>query len=509
MADFHSDFLDAYFKGAALGQENRNRQQLQAQFNARQAQEAAETQQRFAMEQQTQANAKAYQDAMVAQGKQRMDWEQANKLRDDARAFELAQGQYVPTPQAKTVDVGNVAPMAPQQAPSTAPVGPQVPSDVQAQNLPIANRDAGQTLFNTQSQISPQAQLQDQGFRASQAYDAPQGMTAVLPTQEAARAQALAASQAGFVDTPADIQAMGFGPKMDPKILQGIREKQIESGKASPAQDTHDFMQTISQLQQTEGLPPNALTDIGQLRTAIENSKLPADQKAKAVAYLATKTTPESTATVNILRAAAFGATKEYQGFGPDGNLTYANANRINSGIPFTPAGPCVPAMQQAVRFDNLANNISSMRDSVNKMGDLSPQATLMLAYAKKQSDPTSTLQTFAQSEAMQHLDANQQEFIRNLAVLSEDAQALSKQAGAQGVGQDMRERVQALLPTGTVSKDYSLKQLDALEKVVSTLKGGVPGTAATPSGKPTTTNKRVQWTKDANGNPIPAGAGQ
>jgi len=183
----------------------------------------------------------------------------------------------------------------------------------------------------------------------------------------------------------------------------------------------------------------------------------------------------------------------------------FGNPAEVNANPNAVPEAAGERILTLNARYGNLHQNLDSMEKAVKTMGDISATTRAQLAYAMKGHDPNDALQTFAQGEAVAHLPEAQREYIQSLAVLSDDIQYIARVPGL-GAGMDLREKLNALVPSLVTDSKYAQGQLTKLRALVSNLQQGIPTLGQQPKANSTSSPAPSNTTIlrfDANGNPV------
>lgn len=257
-------------------------------------------------------------------------------------------------------------------------------------------------------------------------------------------------------------------------------EKVKGENKPEPAAAAKQEFQGIVTKVASEGnLPPNAMTDVKALTSAIDSSQtLTPEEKSRAKSYLAANTTPAATGTNMVLRMEGLAGSREYPVINKQtGQMEYRSATDINNnkGL-YAPAGPGATAMTKEAVFQDLHYNINTARKALQNVEELDAPTRAALSYMLRESDPKSAVTTFLTGQVGQAMTPAQQELVQSLAQLAENAMSLRSIAGMGQGAQDLRDAIRSTIPSGkTPTKPYGLAQLDKFENVVSRLEKGVP----------------------------------
>ena len=159
------------------------------------------------------------------------------------------------------------------------------------------------------------------------------------------------------------------------------------------------------------------------------------------------------------------------------------NSNDINAGNKsepgrYQPAGTATAALSKTALIEDIRGNLAQVRQSLQnpKMPEFDAGTRAKMALALRSRDPGSAVQALVTGEAGKSLTPEQQEYLINQSLLTENAMAMRSVLGAGQGSDDLRSAVTATIPgITTFSKAYALKQADGFEKVLNRLEAGIP----------------------------------
>jgi hypothetical protein len=170
---------------------------------------------------------------------------------------------------------------------------------------------------------------------------------------------------------------------------------------------------------------------------------------------------------------------------------TPAEIKQMNSGDGSNapvPAAQGTQAMNKEALIEDIRGGSRQVRESLNSMGDADmnfPNRAL-IAGALKSRDPRGAVSALIAGELKGSLNDKQQDYLINVANLSENAMAMRSVLGAGQGSEDLRQAILATIPSGqTPTKEYGLKQLDTFEKTLTRLERGVPNVPLRDNGAP------------------------
>lgn len=166
----------------------------------------------------------------------------------------------------------------------------------------------------------------------------------------------------------------------------------------------------------------------------------------------------------------------------------------------FMPTGPASKAMAQENLMEDLQGVSANVRKSIGALKEDFPASMkIKIATAMRMDDP-GILGSLISSGALGALTDDQQDFLVGVQQLKENALAMRSVLGAGQGSDDVRNAIQATLPT-LLSPDrkYALKQLDAYDATVARLHRGVPNVplnnmGSPNSGAPPAGSKVIKW---------------
>lgn len=184
-------------------------------------------------------------------------------------------------------------------------------------------------------------------------------------------------------------------------------------------------------------------------------------------------------------RAAGFGDIRQYPVIDTkNGNtLQYLNANDINVANKKEP-GRYVPqsggaqALSKESLIEDIRGNIQNTRDSIKKLGTdfLPPKAKAAIAFALTDRNPRSSISALMTGGTLDSLTPQQQDYVQNVAQLTENAMAMRGVLGAGQGSEDLRNAIRSTIPGATTpNSQFALGQLDKFESVLNRLLRGVP----------------------------------
>jgi hypothetical protein len=127
--------------------------------------------------------------------------------------------------------------------------------------------------------------------------------------------------------------------------------------------------------------------------------------------------------------------------------------------------------------IEDIRGNINQNREAIQNLDtEFNPSFKSKLAFALKQTDPSSAISKVLASESTEAMSEKQLDFLNSLNFLVENAMAMRSVLGAGQGSDELRDAIVKTLP-GVMSpnKDYAMKQLDLFEKTLDRLKKGVP----------------------------------
>jgi hypothetical protein len=274
------------------------------------------------------------------------------------------------------------------------------------------------------------------------------------------------------------------------KAQQAANAERVKATAAAKAPGTEGDLQgalsTISN-ESVNGKPligPGTLTDMDKTLAAIRASRMLTDeQKGRAIGYLGSKTTPESSVTAGVLRMMALSQTRPVQVLdSKNGNapvtINMDDLNRANLQEPgrFISAGAGVPALNKEALLSDIRGGAQQVRDSLTKMPDFNMADKAKIALALRSRDPRGTVGALISGGALSSMNPDQQEYLVNVTNLVENAMAMRSVLGAGQGSDDLRDAIKAVIPgPATPNKAYALKQLDVFGKTLDRLERGVP----------------------------------
>lgn len=257
-----------------------------------------------------------------------------------------------------------------------------------------------------------------------------------------------------------------------------ILTSQVKPDPAAKPKDT--FMATMAKVAGEGGLGPNEMADVGKLTAAIKKSTIISpEERNSALAYLAANTTPASAQQSGVVRATIMAGAREYPVINKQsGELEMRNASEINASPGnFAPAGAEAGAMAKRAVFDDLHFNIDTARKAITGLASLDVKTRGQLAYALRDTDPKSAVQSFLTGAIGSKMTPEQREAVQSIQILHENAMSLRSVAGMGQGSDELRRAIWATLPSAkSVDKNYMLSQINKFEEVVKRLEGGVPG---------------------------------
>lgn len=258
--------------------------------------------------------------------------------------------------------------------------------------------------------------------------------------------------------TAAAIKA-GNDPSQDPTV-QAIQTV-IDGGKATPkptgVENDNRYLDILSR--QAQGQPISAA------------------DAAFAKSYAKMKTLG-ATAGATI-RVEGMNQSRQYPVIDTQNNnqLVMVNASDLNANPGrYAPAGQGAQALSKTALIEDIRGNVQAVRQSLQNMPEFSPTMRAQIAVALKSRDPRSAISSLVGSEAAKTMTPQQQDYLINTALLTENAMAMRSVLGAGQGSEDLRSAITATIPGPTTpTKGYASKQLDAFEQVLDRLERGVP----------------------------------
>jgi hypothetical protein len=207
----------------------------------------------------------------------------------------------------------------------------------------------------------------------------------------------------------------------------------------------------------------------------------------------------------SIARMKEMGKIRYYNVIDTETNaMTAANSSQLADMVSAKP-GKIILATQDGTKMmakgasiDDIQTNINFTRDAITGLDNLDARTRMKLAISLRETDPSSSISTFLQSEAGQALDESQQKAVIALKSMAENIMVMRAVQGVTGAGSDMvRQAMLDMIPSGkTPSKGYADKQFNILQRTLDQVKKGIPTVGA---------QKRVEPTTpvDQNANPV------
>jgi hypothetical protein len=281
------------------------------------------------------------------------------------------------------------------------------------------------------------------------------------------------------------LRKMAIGHKAAQEEL--LKQAQTGEAQAKGAQAGAEAQKTgmETQFMQTTGGLTGPMADA--LYRAIQVKKnlgqpLSAQEQAQAAAYEKQKLlVPTTTAAI---RVEGMGQLREYPVLNTQtGQLEYRSANDINAANKlkagtYAPAGEGTKAMSKTALIEDIRGNLQQVRDSLNnpKMPEFTADQRAEIAIALGGREPSGALQAAFRGGVLGSLSPEQQEYLVNMAQLTENAMAMRSVLGAGQGSEDMRSAIKATLPgPRTPTKVYALNQLQKFEAVLNRLERGIP----------------------------------
>ena len=275
------------------------------------------------------------------------------------------------------------------------------------------------------------------------------------------------------------------------KAQQAANAERVKATAAAKAPGSEgDLQGALSKIWNEPGpggkplIGPDTLTSMDKTLGAIRSSKvLTDDEKGRAIGFLGSKTTPESSTTAGILRMMALSQTRPVQMLdSKNGNapvtINMDDLNRANTQEPgrFISAGAGVPALNKEALLSDIRGGTQQVRDSLTKMPDFNMADKAKIALALRSRDPHGAVGALISGGALASMNPDQQDYLVNVTNLVENAMAMRSVLGAGQGSDDLRDAIKAVIPgPATPNKAYALKQLDVFEKTLGRLERGVP----------------------------------
>jgi len=148
----------------------------------------------------------------------------------------------------------------------------------------------------------------------------------------------------------------------------------------------------------------------------------------------------------------------------------------------YAPTGVAEKAMTKTALIEDIRGNLSNTRQSLSNVEGFDEKSRLQIYKAMNSADPSSALSNLVSGKFGKSLTDNQQQYLVDMSLLTENAMAMRSVLGAGQGSDDMRKAIKATIPSaGTFSKSYANKQLNSFESVLNRLERGVPNVPIRP----------------------------
>lgn len=176
-------------------------------------------------------------------------------------------------------------------------------------------------------------------------------------------------------------------------------------------------------------------------------------------------------------RAQAFNAYRPVQVINPQtGDLEYQYAqDAIGSGA--SPAGAGMTAGSRQAQFSEIKTASQSLRSAIQNLDrDFTPDQRAKLTYAMSLPSEGLVHNMASAMLGTEQLTEKQKDFVIWATQMQERALSLRNIAGMGQGAEDLRQAIRATLPgIRSADKGYALKQLDAFDQQVNSLRPGIP----------------------------------
>jgi hypothetical protein len=166
----------------------------------------------------------------------------------------------------------------------------------------------------------------------------------------------------------------------------------------------------------------------------------------------------------------------------------------------FMPATAGQKVINQKTFISDIHGATNSLRGSLDRMPELTPDSAAKIAMVMKSSNPRSAWDNWFKAGASDTLTPEQIDYVTDLVQLQENAMAMRSVLGAGQGSDELRAAIRATVPgASTPSKAYAYSQLDKLEDQLNRLSRGVSvnaklaperGRVSTPAGQPKPVSK-------------------
>jgi hypothetical protein len=141
----------------------------------------------------------------------------------------------------------------------------------------------------------------------------------------------------------------------------------------------------------------------------------------------------------------------------------------------FMPASSGQKVINQKTFIADIHGATNSLRASIDRMPELTPDTAAQVAMVMKSSNPRSAWDSWFKAGASDTLTPEQIDYVTDLVQLQENAMAMRSVLGAGQGSDELRAAIRATVPgASTPSKAYAYSQLDKLEDQLNRLSRGV-----------------------------------
>lgn len=185
-----------------------------------------------------------------------------------------------------------------------------------------------------------------------------------------------------------------------------------------------------------------------------------------------------------VMRMEVLGNMREYPGINPTTlQPEYQTPNQMRAaqaaGQPgLMPGSLATGAMNKTALIEDIRGGTQQVRDSLHGMSDqeFDIKDRALIAGALKSRDPRGAVTQLIGGQFKGVLSDKQQEYLINLANLTENAMAMRSVLGAGQGSEDLRQAIVNTIPgASTPNRKYALTQLDTFEKTLNRLERGIP----------------------------------